>query len=73
MTEFLEEQLDLTRNRISELEKEICLLQDSVSSLTDHLKDTQRFLIKMAQNQSEMSKRITAWPYIVIPDKEGEM
>ena len=34
--------------RIIELEKNICLLQENVSTVSDHLRETQRYLIKLA-------------------------
>jgi hypothetical protein len=32
--------------------------------LTESLKDTQRYLVKLASNQMELNKRVSTWPYI---------
>ena len=72
MIDYLDEQLDLTRARITELEKNLTIVQENVMTIADQIKETQVFLIKMAKNQAEMSKRISQWPYIAVPKDEGE-
>ena len=57
--------------RIIELERNICLLQENVSTVSDHLRETQRYLIKLAHTQSEMAKRLSTWPFIAV-DTGGE-
>ncbi len=69
--EYYEEQLDLTKNRITEIEKQIAAVQDVTLTLSEQLKDTQRFLVKLAHNQSEIAKRVSTWPFIAV-HKEGE-
>lgn len=64
MIESLELQLDRHENRLLEIEKNICIIQDNITELSEQLKETQRYLIKLAQAQSEVAKRVTAWPYI---------
>lgn len=72
MEDYLEEQLDLTKNRIIELEKSITLMHENIVQLAEQIKETQRFIIKMAQNQAEMTKRISQWPYIAVPSNRGD-
>lgn len=66
MVEYYEEQLDLTKQRITELEKTISIIQEHVTTLAEELKQTQYFLMKLAKNQSEISKRVSQWPYITV-------
>lgn len=72
MVEYYEEQLDLTKQRITELEKNISILQENITTLAEEMKQTQYFLMKLAKNQSEISKRISQWPYINVLRNEGE-
>lgn len=72
MEEYLEEQLDLTKSRIIELEKHISVMHENIVQLSEQIKETQRFLIKMAQNQAEITKRVSLWPYIAVPTNRGD-
>lgn len=72
MQEYYEEQLDVTKNRITELEKEIVILQENLYNTIEQLKETQRFLIKLAHSQSEIAKRLSSWPFITVKSKNGE-
>ena len=58
--------------RIIELEKNISLLQENVSTVSDHLRETQRYLIKLSYNQSDITKRMAKWPYIVVNTESDE-
>lgn len=64
--EYYEEQLDQTNNRIIELEKNLAVMHENILTVADQIKETQVFLIKMARNQAEMSKRLSMWPYIAV-------
>lgn len=69
MQEFYEEQLDLTNNKITELEKELVMQQETLYNAIEQIKETQRFLIKLAHNQSEIAKRISTWPFVAVKEK----
>lgn len=69
---FTEEQLDLSESRITEIEKSICILQDNMTELSEHIRETQRYLIKLAHHQSEITKRISAWPFIAVDSNRDE-
>lgn len=69
---FTEEQLDLSESRITEIEKSICIMQDNLTELSDHIRETQRYLIKLAHHQSEITKRISAWPFIAVDSNRDE-
>lgn len=66
MQTSLEEDLDVVSGRIAELENHIVDMQENITALTMQLKETQHFLIKLAKNQSEITKRVTKWPFIPI-------
>lgn len=72
MIDYYDEQLDVTNGKIIQLEKEITIMQESISELTDHVKVMQTFLIKLAHNQSEITRRVSQWPYIPIPVRGEE-
>ncbi len=72
MSQSLEQELDIVMNRIIEMEKLMSIVQENQLTLADQIKETQRFLIKLAKNQSEISKRITQWPFIAVPSNGGE-
>ena len=69
---FTEEQLDLSESRITEIEKTICIMQDSMTELSEHIRETQRYLIKLAHHQTEITKRISAWPFIAVNSNRDE-
>jgi uncharacterized coiled-coil protein SlyX len=64
--------LDLSEARITEIEKSICVMQDSMTELSEHIRETQRYLIKLAHHQSEITKRISAWPFIAVDSNRDE-
>lgn len=66
MMEYYEEQLDQTNNRIIELEKNLAVMHENLLTVAEQIKETQVFLIKMARNQAEISKRLSMWPYIAV-------
>ena len=62
----LEQDLDMTNGRIIELEKDLMLIQDNMQTLFEQVKETQKYIIKLAHNQAHMTKRISSWPYIAV-------
>lgn len=71
--DIYDEQLDLTKVRITEIEKNIAVMHENIMTVAEQVKDTQMFLIKLAKNQAEISKRVSQWPFITIPyQAEGE-
>jgi hypothetical protein len=41
------------------MQKDICVLQDNVMEIAEQLKETQRYLMMLAKNQAEITKRIS--------------
>lgn len=72
MDEYFEEQLNTTKSRITELEKDIIVLQENLLTVTDQLKETQRFLIKLVHNQSEIARRVSSWPFLTVNERDGD-
>jgi sulfate adenylyltransferase subunit 1 (EFTu-like GTPase family) len=68
----LEEEIDVTRGRLVLMEKNISIIQENVFTIADQLKETQKYLIKLAHNQSEISKRVTHWPFIAVEKNSGD-
>lgn len=71
MKEYYEE-LDLSKNRIIEMEKNMAVMQENLLTIADQIKETQVFLIKLAKNQGEISKRVSMWPYIAVSLNQKE-
>ena len=60
------EHLELSETRFIEMEKVICELQENVMTLSEQLRETQRYLIKLAHAQAEVTKRVSLWPFIAV-------
>lgn len=68
----LEDELDVTNSKILELEKNLAIAQENILTLADQIKESQRYIIKLAQNQAQVTKRISQWPFIAVPSNEGD-
>ena len=71
--ESLEQDLldDINAQKIQNLEQELHMTQELLHNAIDSLKQTQRYLMKLAYNQSEISRRVASWPYIVVSSDGG--
>ena len=68
----LEEELELSTQKIKRLEQEVTMLQDSLLMTQESVKETQRYLIKLAHSQMELNKRMAAWPFLKVKVKGKE-
>ena len=66
MINSLEQDLDIVQSKIFEIEKKVSLVQEQQNDLLIHLKETQYYLVKIAKNQSLISKRMNDWPFIAV-------
>jgi hypothetical protein len=65
-------ELDINTRKIKELEKELYVTRELLTNCIDSLKETQRFIMKLAYNQSEITKRVSSWPYIVVSSSKDD-
>jgi predicted nucleic acid-binding Zn-ribbon protein len=72
MENSLEQDLDVVSGRIAELEKSLVIIQDNMIVLSHQIKETQHYLVKLAKNQHEITKRVTQWPFIAVDSKMGD-
>ena len=82
MTEYYDElleeiknrisELEQTKNRITDLEKNISIMHNNIITVSEQIKETQLYLIKLAKNQSDITKRVTQWPYLVVNTKKDD-
>jgi len=70
--QYLDEELDITTQKIQTLEKELLVTRELLSNTIESLKETQRYLMKMAYNQAELTKKISHWPYIVVHSNKND-
>jgi hypothetical protein len=57
----------VTLQKIQNLEKEMDFIKDALTSHAQTIKECQTYLIKLAHNQAQVTKRISQWPYIAVP------
>ena len=70
--QYLDDELDMNSQKIQQLEKELESTRIIVQSTIESLKETQRYLMKLAYNQSEITKRVSQWPYIVVDSSKAD-
>jgi len=58
-----------SNKKIKKLEENITMLQEVISQQQETMLETQRYLIKLAHGQQELSKRVLSWPYVRIQAK----
>lgn len=63
----------IEQEKLKNIEKQIVELQESVVSLSDSIRDTQRYLIRLAQNQAMTAKQVAQWPYVVVDDSVNKL
>jgi TolA-binding protein len=65
-----EDELTTSNKRIKSLEENISRMQELLVRQQESITETQRYLIKVAHGQQELSKRVLSWPFIKIPAKK---
>jgi chromosome segregation ATPase len=63
-------ELDVSKNRIKKLEEHIAMMQEILSHQQESITETQRYLIKVAHGQKELSKRVLSWPFIKVQTRK---
>ena len=70
--QYLDEELDITTQKIQTLEKELLITRELLGNTIESLKETQRYLMKLAYNQAEITKNISYWPYNVVHSNKND-
>ena len=65
----LDAELVQSNKKIKKLEENITMLQEVISQQQETMLETQRYLIKLAHGQQELSKRVLSWPYVRVQAK----
>ena len=68
--ESLDAELVQSNKKIKKLEENITMLQEVISQQQETMLETQRYLIKLAHGQQELSKRVLSWPYVRVMTKK---
>ena len=68
--EYLDEELDVTSQKINNLEKELDITRHLLEQTINSLKETQRYLMKLAYTQADLTKKVSTWPFITVSDKD---
>jgi hypothetical protein len=66
----LDEELVDSNKKIKKLEENIAILQDILMQQQTAITETQRYLIKVAHGQKEITKRMLSWPYVKVQTKK---
>lgn len=65
--QYLDEDLEITSaQKIQALEQELTVTKELLGQTINSLRETQRYLMKLAYNQSDITKKISSWPYLVV-------
>ena len=70
--ESLDAELVQSNKKIKKLEENISMLQEVISQQQETMLETQRYLIKLAHGQQELSKRVLSWPYVRVQAKRAK-
>jgi len=68
--EYLDEELDITSQKILRLEKEIEVTREMLVQTIESLKETQRYLVKLAYNQADVTRKFSHWPFIAVSSEK---
>jgi hypothetical protein len=60
----------VTAQKINNLEKELDITRHLLEQTIHSLKETQRYLMKLAYTQADLTKKVSTWPFITVSDKD---
>jgi hypothetical protein len=60
----------VTAQKINNLEKELDITRHLLEQAILSLKETQRYLMKLAYTQADLTKKVSTWPFITVSDKD---
>lgn len=64
------EDFDGLQNKLNTLEKEVIDIHERYLTVSESIREMQKYMIKMAQNQAQIANQISHWPYIVVESKK---
>lgn len=64
------EEYDFYIQKIKAMDEDILLIKENISIITDSLRETQKYLVKLAANQAELSRRLATWPFLTVNKKD---
>ena len=70
--ESLDAELVQSNKKIKKLEENITMLQEVITQQQETMLETQRYLIKLAHGQQELSKRVLSWPYVRVQTRRAK-
>lgn len=68
--QYLDDELDVTAQKINNLEKELDITRHLLEQAILSIKETQRYLMKLAYTQADLTKKVSTWPFITVSDKD---
>lgn len=63
------EEYDLLQTKLDTLEKEVIDIHERYLTVAESIREMQRYMVKMAQNQAQIANQLSHWPYIVVEKK----
>jgi hypothetical protein len=60
---------EIIAERVRQLEDAVLSLSADIQNLSNAMREMQRFIVKMATNQSQMAERVQMWPYVKVETK----
>lgn len=69
MATFDQIELDMLRERTTQLEEAVLSLSADIQQLALSNKEMQKVLVRIATNQQQLAERVKMWPYVKIDRK----
>ena len=63
------EEFDVLQTKLETLEKEVIDIHERYLTVAESIREMQKYMVKMAQNQARIATQVSDWPYIVVEKK----
>jgi hypothetical protein len=63
---------DYLEKKLARLESEVTDIHERYLTVAETIRETHRYLIKLAQNQAQIADQLARWPYIVVEKKKEQ-
>ena len=64
------EDYDFLQQKLVTLEKEVIDIHERYLTVAESIREMQKYMVRMAQNQAHIAHQISHWPYIVVDKKD---